>query len=103
MFTRCETWLLDMQETNWGDKEWGRTANYVVNISPRRAGEENVVPPPPPALQQQVVIVQPVVVPPVQINQDVHTAAVDDGEDDDEMMDVVDNGTLEDLEQFQWP
>jgi hypothetical protein len=102
MFIRCETWLLDMQETNWVDREWGRTANYVVNISPRRPGEENVVPPPPPALQQLAVIVPPVVVQPVQIHQDVQMAAIDDGEDD-EMMEAMDNGTLGDLEQFQWP
>src|SRR5208282_999162 len=45
MFVRCETWLVDLQESIWVDREWGRTANYVVNVRPQ---QENV----PPVVQQ---------------------------------------------------
>jgi hypothetical protein len=86
MFVRCETWLLDLQELIWSDREWGRTANYVVNV--RTQQQENV----PPVVQQG--------------NEDVAmnvvAGATGTGEDE-EMMEVGENGTPGAFEQFQWP
>lgn len=85
MFVRCETWLVDLQEAIWVDREWGRTANYVVNVRPQ---QENV----PPVVQQG--------------NEDVAMnviAGAAGPAEDEEMMEVADNGILSGLEQFQWP
>ena len=86
MFVRCETWLVDSQEAIWVDREWGRTANYVVNVRPQH--QENVAP-----IAQQG-------------NEDVPmnvvAGAAGTGEDE-EMMEVAENGTPGGLEQFQWP
>jgi len=35
-FARCEVWLGDLQEFVWEDREWGRTANYIVPPLPVR-------------------------------------------------------------------
>lgn len=92
LFVCCETWLGLMQETIWEDREWGRTANYVV---------------PDPA-QDNVLILQP---PPIVVALQQHQAILGGGigignvvmataalAEDEEMAD--EDG---DLEQFQWP
>ena len=86
-----------MQEWIWQQREWGRTANYVVPP----AGQEN---------QNQN---QP---PPVAPAAAAAAAGGGDGiglaaliaaaaaEEDEEMQDVDNAGlTIGDLEQFQWP
>jgi len=107
MFVRCETWLEDMQEVIWQDREWGRTANYTIpggatgeveQDNGTGEGQENELlvalpPPAPPAAalpqQQQG----------QQLASDVAMTNGGVGEFDDmEMHD--DNG---ELEQFQWP
>jgi hypothetical protein len=30
MFERCTHWLSDMQDNIWEERDWGRTANYIV-------------------------------------------------------------------------
>lgn len=39
-FARCEVWLGDLQEKVWEDREWGRTANYIVPPPARTTGEQ---------------------------------------------------------------
>jgi hypothetical protein len=87
MFVRCESWLGDLQDTIWSGREWGRTANYVIlppgeeneNLIPVVGNENNgpVIP-----------VIQPVTW---------------QGAEDEEMLEPVSNGTIVDLEQFQWP
>ena len=89
MFIRCETWLEDLQETIWVDREWGRTANYTVNV--RSQQQENV-----PPVQQEA---DDVIMNAVAAVAAAATAVV--GEDE-EMMEAADNGTVGDFEQFQW-
>jgi hypothetical protein len=94
MFVRCETWLSDMQEEIWSDREWGRTANYVIP-------------------QQQTENVNPAIVGGGgggggAAGVDVNMVGAGGGgvvsEDDEEMQEeATGNGTMGDLDQFQWP
>ena len=75
-FARCEVWLGDLQEFVWMDKEWGRTANYI--IPPPRQEEEGVA----------------------------NVALVGGEEDEemiDAAIENAENATVGDLDQFQWP
>ena len=78
-FARCEVWLGDLQEFVWMDKEWGRTANYI--IPPPRPEEEG--------------------------EGGVANVELVGGEQDEEMIDaaieIAENATVGDLDQFQWP
>ena len=72
-----------MQKRIWADREWGRTANYVVPL----VGQENGNGNPPLAIQGQ------------------GEGDVQMGGMEEEEMQLMDdgNGTIGDLEQFQWP
>ena len=91
MFVRCETWLSDMQEEIWSEREWGRTANYVIP-------------------QQQTENVNPVIVggggggaAGGVINMVGHGVGVSEEEDEEMQQEDAGNGTLGGLNQFQWP
>ena len=43
-FARCEVWLGDLQERVWEDREWGRTANYIVPPPAGTTGEQGEQP-----------------------------------------------------------
>jgi hypothetical protein len=88
MFVRCETWLNNMQEEIWSDREWGRTANYVIP-------------------QQQTANVNPVIVGGGGGGGGGALVAagggVSEGEDEEMQQEEAGNGTMEGLDQFQWP
>jgi hypothetical protein len=84
MFRRCETWLTELQLTNWVDMVWGRTANYIVQ---QRVENQDPAP--------VVGAVASAIVGNGDVSMVAATAVEDEG--------MADDDAPGDLEQFQWP
>jgi len=73
MFTRCDVWLSDMQDSIWCNRDFGRTGNYVLDA------QENQV---------------------VHLRTLEFVSAVEENGNE---VEAKEDGTVEELDQFQWP
>jgi hypothetical protein len=89
MFSRCDIWLSDMQESIWTNRDFGRTGNYMVSTTSSNV-QENL-----PLISDNLVndnLNLP--------NLGMVQFAIAPGED--EVMAEI-HGDTESLDQFQWP